>query len=112
MEGDLEPTKAVRVAYLERNKVLKLPVSEANFSELELLETQFRREFLFDQDADNVGLTVTFQRFDPEWEEYIDLELDAEIKHKDKLKAVVTARLVTPIDSSKAVSVTFNTSTF
>ena len=31
-----------------------------------------------------------FQRFDVEWNEYVDLDDAEEIRHKDKLQAVVT----------------------
>ena len=67
---DVPSLKSVRVSYLERNKILKVPSDTDSTTDLEFLEREFRREFLFDQDADNVGLTVTFQRYEPEWEEY------------------------------------------
>ena len=36
-------------------------------------------------------LKVTFQHgFDSEWNEYVDLDDTEEIRHKDKLKAVIT----------------------
>lgn len=34
-------------------------------------------------------MTITFQIFDPEWDEYVDLEEDSIINHKDKLKVVI-----------------------
>ena len=68
---DVPSLKSVCVSYLERNKILKVPSDTDSTTDLEFLEREFRREFLFDQDADNIGLTVTFQRYEPEWEEYI-----------------------------------------
>ena len=38
-------------------------------------------------------LVVTFQRFDNEWNEYVDLEEDEVINDKDKLKVVVSPSL-------------------
>lgn len=62
-----------------------------------------RREFLvqFKFEA-NVKLDVTFQRFDSDWNEFVDLEDADEICDKDKLKAVVTPILAqeTPEGSS------------
>ena len=40
-----------------------------------------------------MNLQVTFQKFDKEWEEYVDLESPAVLCHNDKLKAVVTPLL-------------------
>ncbi len=41
----------------------------------------------------NARLAVHFQRFDEEWQEYIDLDVDATIYDKDKLKVVVSPLL-------------------
>ena len=41
-------------------------------------------------------LSITFQKYDSDWNEFIDLEADAELEHKDKVKAVVTATQVAP----------------
>ena len=50
---------------------------------------------------------MTFQHFDSEWREYIDLEADSSVCHKDKLKVIVTPLLVTPatIDYAEAALV-------
>jgi len=84
-------TKAVLVTYLERNKVLKVPPNHEYTSDIGYLESAFRTEFSFEQ---AVNLTITFQKFDEDWNEYIDLEADAILQHKDKVKAVVSAKLV------------------
>ena len=57
---------------------------------MEYLRREFLKHFFFEK---NVKLQITFQHFDPEWEEYVDLEEDAVVHHKDKLKAIVTPRL-------------------
>ena len=87
---EIQKLKTVMVSYLERNKLLKIPDSAE--SDLKFLTEVFRREFKFD-------LVVTFQRFDSEWGEYIDLEVDSSVCHKDKLKVIVTPLLVTPATS-------------
>ena len=92
MGSELE-RKAVLVSYLERQKVLKIDAHK--ISDVKFLALEFRKQFAFNS---NVNL-VTFQRFDSEWGEYVELESDDEIEHKDKLKAVVTPFLVTPAES-------------
>ena len=37
--------------------------------------------------------TCSYKYYDPEWEEFIDLDEDGEVYHKDKLKAVVSPLL-------------------
>ena len=100
----MSSVKLVRVSYLEHNKILEVPPrtddAAATESDLEVLEREFRRKFLADQDTDSLKLTVTFQKFDHEWDEYIDINSDATINHKDKLKAIVS----TPSSSARTPS--------
>lgn len=78
-------TKSVSlVTYLERNKI-KIPVSS---------KKSFARKFF--KFESNVNLLITFQCFDGEWDEYVDLDEDCALAHKDKLKAVVSPMLTTP----------------
>jgi hypothetical protein len=85
-------TKSVLVTYLERNKVLKIADSNDS-SDVKRLEGEFRKEFKFDS---NVRLIITFQRYDRDWEEFVDLDDECTLLNKDKLKAVVTPLLATP----------------
>lgn len=85
-------TKSVLVTYLERNKVLKIADSNDS-SDVKRLEEEFRKEFKFDS---NVRLIITFQRYDRDWEEFVDLDDECTLLNKDKLKAVVTPLLATP----------------
>ena len=63
----------------------------------------------------NVKLQITFQHFDPVWEEYVDLEEDAVMHHKDKLKAIVLPKLSDSAgrkwleDEAKTMACTFMT---
>ncbi len=47
---------------------------------------------------------ITVQKFEPDWEDYIDLDSDAETEHMDKLKVVFSAATVTPVQENKDVS--------
>jgi hypothetical protein len=81
--------KSVLVNYLERNKIFTIPAL-TNLSDIAFLETQFRKEFMFQR---NVNIGITFQRYDSDWGEYIDAEQDCQLNHKEKLKVVVTPLL-------------------
>ena len=84
------------MSYLDRNKIVNIPSSESD--ELSYLRKKFYNLFSF---GSNVNLLVTFQKFDNDWGEYIDLEAPFALCNKDKLKAVVTPLL---IDSTPAQS--------
>ena len=66
-------------------------------SDVSFLDLEFRKEFAVEA---NVNLVVTFQRFDPQWNETVDLDEAAVINNKDKLTALVTPILVTPTVTS------------
>ena len=55
--------KEVLVSYLERNKVVSIPVSESA-DELSYLKKEFNNIVSF---GSNVNLLVTFQKFDKDW---------------------------------------------
>ena len=78
--------RQVLVSYLERNKKITIPEYSGD-SDIEYLRREFRANFDYGK---NVRLQITFQRYDPEWEEFVDLDEDGEVYHKDKLKAVVS----------------------
>ena len=78
--------RQVLVSYLERNKKITIPEFSGD-SDIKYLRKEFRANFDYGK---NVRLQITFQRYDPEWEEFVDLDEDGEVHHKDKLKAVVS----------------------
>ena len=82
--------KTVLLSYLERNRVVKIPNGEKS-SDLAFLEKEFRKLFLYE---DNISISVSFHRFSADWEDYVELEGDESINDKDKLKVVVTPKLV------------------
>lgn len=80
--------KSVLVSFLERNKVIKCP-ADSEEGDVSFLKREFRKQFSFEK---HVAIDVTFQRFDSEWEEYVDLD-DETVSNKEKLKVVVTSKL-------------------
>ena len=78
--------KCVLVSYGERNKIISIPESKRE-SDLKYLSHKFKNVFSF---GENVNLLITFQKFDRDWCEYLDLEENCCLSNKDKIKAVVT----------------------
>ena len=86
--------KTVLVSYCpvtnsERNKIIQIP-EECREGDITYLKRKCREFFAF---GNNVSLEMIFQRFDSDWECYIDLEEDSVVFHKEKLKLVVTPSL-------------------
>ena len=49
--------------------------------------------------VDNISIDATFHKYDPDWNDYVDLSNetnDCILEAKEKLKAVITPRIVTP----------------
>ena len=76
--------KLALVSYLERKKVISVP-SASNGSDLKNLEEGFRKEFKFNSTAHY----VSFQRFDEDWGEFVEIDEDYILLKKEKLKAMV-----------------------
>lgn len=74
--------KQVLVTYLERKKVVKIPPHSG--SDIDFLSQEFSQVFGVESSS-----SVTFQRFDSTWDEYVDLESDCELYSKDKINAVL-----------------------
>ena len=92
--------KSVLVSFLDRNKVVKCPIETDN-GDIPYLKKGFRKHFSFEK---HIAVDITFQHFDEEWQEYIDLNVDEVIQHKEKLKVVVTSTLHTPAPTDDNVS--------
>ena len=80
--------------YLGRNKLFKIKPEEG-ISDLNVLEKDFKKAFKFHS---NVRLQVTFERFDRNWDEYVELCI---LGPKEKLKA---STLATPAETSEEVN--------
>ena len=88
--------KMVMLSYFERNEIIKVPETfEGN--ELEYLEEKFRKNFFY---RGNVSICISFHKFDSDWDNYIEVEKGTAIDNSDKLKAIVTLQLMTPVCSA------------
>jgi len=76
--------KVVLVSYLERNKVIKIPEEENE--ELSYLKKSFFEAF----EIENGTVSVSFQYYSTEWDEYVELEPFDTIENKGKYKVVTT----------------------
>ena len=74
-------TRAILITYLDRKKLLKFPDGEG----LDFLAQEFKKVFSI-----NVNLKVHFQRFNSEFDEYVELEEEDVLHHKDKLIAITS----------------------
>ena len=78
--------RTVLISYLDRNKAFTIPDNKKVY-DVEYLRGEFIKAFSFH--SQNVNIEITFQKYDTEWDAYVDLEDDSSVDHKDKLKAVV-----------------------
>ena len=92
--------KKVLVKFVERNAVFEIPEYFESTEQLQYLEKEFKREFKIE----DTNLDICFQRYDKEWDEYVDLRgQNCTLIDKDKLRAVVIQTLST----SKVIQVSF-----
>lgn len=80
----------MQVSYVDRNIAFEIPNDK---EELGFLEREFRKELKF---GCNVSLDIRFQRFDPDWDEFVELKKGSTLNNKEKLKVVVSPSLMTP----------------
>ena len=78
--------KMVLVSHWERNKKISIPEHKSE-GDVEYLKKEFWKNFYPEK---TVKPQLTFQHFDPGWEEYVDLDEDAVVPHMNKLRAIVT----------------------
>ena len=94
-------SKTVLLKYQKSRKKVVIPV-EKQTSELVYLEAAFRKLFNFEK---QVNLIISFQRFDSDFDEFVDLEDGDELRHLETLNVVVTAVLVTPPQVSVTIRI-------
>ena len=92
--------KLVLVSYNNSNKVVKLPDIETK-AELSYLVKECKKMFKF---GANVNLNVTFQRYDPDWDAYVDIDEDFVLQKKDKLNMIVLPLLTDSTSLSSNLS--------
>ena len=95
--------KSVLLSYLDRNRVVHIPEGE---SDLPSLERAFRHEFSY-QDVSTGTTIISFQIFDADWNDYVELDDDALIPDKSKIKVVITP-LLNPQTSISSDMVSYN----
>lgn len=105
-------SKRVLLTYLERNKIIAIP-DETEEGDVNYAKKEFQRAFSFEGHA-----TVILQKFDQEWDTYIDLEDDDALVDRDKIKVVVMSvfeeklgsTTETPSDAEKCSDVSLSNS--
>ena len=70
--------KSILVNHLDRKVIFKIP-KEKDVNDIEFLVLEFKKKFSIVRD------TITFQRFDADWDQNVDLEKDEVLNDKDKL---------------------------
>ena len=78
--------KSIMLSYCDRNKIVSVP-KEKEETDIAYLEDKFRKSFAY---QNNVSILISLQKFDTDWQEYIELDEHAVVDNKDKLKVVVT----------------------
>ena len=78
------------ISHIERNKVIIIPDTHDEDTDLMFLKRECLKSFGF---GNNVSLSVIFQKFDIDWDSFVDLDDDCYLEHKDKLRLIVTPQL-------------------
>ena len=89
--------KKVLVSYNDCNKIVEIPPQPDSKSEMEFLRKESLKLFKF---FSNVTLELVFQKFDNEWETWIDVDESYALQEKDKLKMIVQPTLTSSVTSA------------
>ena len=92
--------KRVLVSYLDRNKVITIP-DDTGEGDVQYVIKEFKKAFNFEG---CVNLGIVLQKFDSEWDTYVDLEKNDALVNKDKVKAVVMPILEDRVVSSRTAT--------
>ena len=95
-------SKVVLLCYQERKKKIAI-AAEAAQNELDYLKGEFLKSFGLLQSVK--VHQITLQRFDSEWNEYVDVEEEDVLQNKDKLKVLVSPCVLDTAPGSSVVSV-------
>ena len=87
--------RVVLLSYGERNKVVKIP---SGVDDLSFLRNVVEKTFLKVEETHG-GANVYFQKYDSEWQEWVDVNEDFIVETKDKLKVIVTNTVITDIET-------------
>lgn len=86
LQRPVNMSKSVLMSYQQRNKIVKIPEGVPN---VDYLQEQFMEHFSIDIP---VGSSLSFQRFDREWEEYVELDTEAVLGEKERLRVIIIQR--------------------
>jgi hypothetical protein len=90
--------KEVLVSYNECNKLMKIPPQPEGGSEVKFLQAECMKLFKF---SSNVSLDVVFQKYNSEWDAWVDIDGSYMLEDREKFKMVVQPSLN---DTVKSVS--------
>ena len=82
-------SKKVLVSYLERKKTFELADTVEN--DVEFLTSEVMKSFSLDN---NATIEITLQKYDDDWDTYLDVEENYVAQHKDHFEVVVTPILL------------------
>lgn len=88
-ESTLE-SKSILVSFMGRKKVVKLQESASVKTAIE----EVKKVFSLSSEVE-----VALERFDQEWNEFVELEIEDSIHHKDKMKAIIVSTDESPCSS-------------
>lgn len=92
-------SKTVLVSYLESHKLIVIPADRRETSDLHYLQRCCLERFNFSVGS-NVRIIVTLQKYDSDWDSYIDLDENYVADNRDKLKLIVSPALTDAASST------------
>ena len=95
-------SKVVLLCYQERKKKIAIAAETAP-NELEYVKGEFLKSFSLLKSVKTHQITL--QRFDPEWDEYVDVDEGEVLQNKDKLKVLVSPCVLDAVSESAVVPV-------
>ena len=97
--------KQILVSYNESNKLIKVSPSQTGTNlEVQILREECMKLFKF---YSNVSLDIFFQKYDADWDAWIDIDDNYAFDSKEKLKVVVQPILSGTVKSTSESEVSF-----
>ena len=81
-----ETTREILLSFHDRKKIAMPKQSEMNESDVDYLTAAFKE--LFSYISPSSSMTINLQCYDQEWDEYIDIDADAVLINRDRVKVV------------------------
>ena len=80
--------RRVLLSYLDHNKIFSIPADVT--CDVSYIKDKFLTSFDL---KDDLTVDVLLQRYDKDWEAFVDLSTEDKLSDKDKVKAIVTYEL-------------------